>query len=442
MSETLPAPQRLLVVFTRWPEPGTAKTRLMPALGAGGAAALQRSMTEHALARLERLAAMVEVRHAGGDEALLRTWLGGGWAYAPQGGGDIGARMQRAVAGAFAAGVGAVVLVGTDCPEVGAGDVNDAFAALERADAVFGPARDGGYWLVGLRRSARDAARVLFTGLPWGAPEVLRASLEAAARAGLSCRLLRTLADVDRPEDLAVWERARRELAAGELLSVVIPTLDEAEDIAALVDRVRRGIGVEVVVADGGSTDGTPRIAAAHGARVVACARGRAAQLNAGAGAASGSLLLFLHADTRLPEGFEALIRETLSEPSVAGGAFAFMTDSPLRSLRVVASLANVRSARLGIVYGDQGIFARRAAFEAAGGFPDQPILEDWEFVRRLKRRGGFLLRREPAVTSARRWRAHGVVRTTLANVLTAAGYLVGAPPDALARRYQALLRR
>lgn len=437
---------RLLIVFTRFPEPGRAKTRLIPGLGAAGAAALQRTMTERTLGRTAAPATPpgvpaaweVQIRHEGGDAGAMREWLGAARPILEQGEGDLGQRLERAFAEGFAAGKGAIVVAGTDCPGLGCGDVADAFCALAGCDVVFGPARDGGYYLVGLRRHALPAIRALFEGIPWGGGEVLAASLAAAARAGLPAATLRTLADIDRPEDLAHWERALRDDVARPPICVVVPTLDEAERIGALVDDLAAEPGVEVLVVDGASRDPTAAVAAARGARVVHAARaGRALQMNAGAAAATGDILLFLHADTRLPAGWAALVRDALRDSGVACGAFSFATDSPRRSLRAIERCANARGRLWGVVFGDQALFVRREEFLAAGGFPEQPLLEDWELVRRLRRRGRVAILPQAAVTSARRWHARGPWRNSLHNALITLAYAAGVSPGRLARWYR-----
>ena len=367
----------------------------------------------------------------------MRAWLGDGHALAPQGPGDLGARLLAAFEAGFGGGAEAVVAIGSDCPDLGAGDIADAFLALQGADAVFGPARDGGYWLVGLRAVARPAAARLFGGIPWGGDGVLAASRSAAEGAGLAVALLRTLADVDRPGDLVHWERARDDDEALPLISVVIPALNETSRIGDLVERVRGEAGVEVLVADGGSADGTAAAAAARGARVIRSGRGRATQMNAGAAAATGEILVFLHADTVLPGGWAAAVRAALDDPGVAIGAFTFATDSPLRSLRRIERVANWRGRRLGVVFGDQALFARSCDFDAVGGFPGQPLMEDWELVRRLRRRGRLVILPRAAVTSARRWHARGPWRTTARNVLITIAYAAGVSSERLARWYR-----
>lgn len=198
-----------LIVFTRYPEAGKAKTRLIPALGAEGAAQLQRQMTEHTIAQVKVLAAAyplsIEVRYAGGDRNLMQTWLGPDAAYRPQSSGDLGIRMADAFQAAFEEQVEHAITIGTDCPGVDAAKLAQAFAALQHHDLVLGPATDGGYYLIGLRRFVPD----LFVGIAWSTEQVFQHTIGIARALGLSTAVLAPLTDVDRPEDLSVWEAAK-----------------------------------------------------------------------------------------------------------------------------------------------------------------------------------------------------------------------------------------
>ena len=197
-------------------------------------------------------------------------------------------------------------------------------------------------------------------------------------------------------------------------LAVVIPALDEAANLARLLPDLERACpGAEVLVVDGGSRDGTADVVAARaGARLVPSARGRARQMNAGARAAAGDVLLFLHADTWLPDGAAAAIEAALADPMVVGGRFDVRFDSRRRVMSVVAWFMNTRSRATSICTGDQAIFARRAAFEAVGGYPDIPLMEDIELSRRLKARGRLAALRARVTTSARKWEREGPLRT------------------------------
>ena len=201
-----------LIIFTRYPEPGTTKTRLIPRLGSKGAADLQRQMTEHLLARAIPLqdtrGLVLEVRYEGGDARKMKAWLGAGIVYRPQGPGDIGERMARAFRDAHDRGHTAVVVVGADIPGLTAGLLDRAFEMLAAGQTVLGPASDGGYYLIGLMRDAMASALVdLFSAMPWGTAKVLSETCQRLRGLGLSYTLLGTLDDVDRPEDLPVWER-------------------------------------------------------------------------------------------------------------------------------------------------------------------------------------------------------------------------------------------
>lgn len=210
----MPCNERLMV-FTRYPEAGVTKTRLIPALGPQGAADLQRRMTAHVVSQAVKFAlgrkAAIEVRFEGGSENRMREWLGADHQYCRQGAGDIGARMRRALAAAFGAGAQRAVLIGSDIPGITAGILTAAFDYLDGADLVLGPAIDGGYYLIGIRGSVwAEVADVLFNAMPWGSARVLTVTREKIAALGLQVVMLAVLADIDRPEDLPIWEQRCR----------------------------------------------------------------------------------------------------------------------------------------------------------------------------------------------------------------------------------------
>lgn len=216
-------------------------------------------------------------------------------------------------------------------------------------------------------------------------------------------------------------------------LSIVIPTLNEAAGIARTLEALAplRANGHEVIVADGGSEDGTRELAAARADRVIAAPRGRARQMNAGAAAAAGEALLFLHADTRLPPRADEAVIEALRDR--AWGRFDVRIDGRSPLLAVVAFFMNLRSRLSGIATGDQAIFARRASFP---GFPEIALMEDVAFSKAMKRQSPPACLRDKAVTSGRRWEQRGVLRTMLLMWHLRLAYFLGASPDELARRY------
>lgn len=199
--------QQRLIVFTRYPEPGKTKTRLIPALGALGAATLQQQMTEYVLSQAKALQGIhpisIEVRFVGGEQQLMQNWLGEHLQYVAQGTGDLGCRMATALAEAFQNKIESVTIIGSDCPQLQAELIYQAFQLLHHdRDLVLGPALDGGYYLIGLRRLIPE----LFTGIDWGTERVLQQTVDIAKTLNLEIAYLPTLADVDRPEDLHIWQ--------------------------------------------------------------------------------------------------------------------------------------------------------------------------------------------------------------------------------------------
>jgi rSAM/selenodomain-associated transferase 1 len=196
-----------LILFTRYPEPGKAKTRLIPALGAEAAAEIHRQMTEHTLAQVKPLQQSrpltVECWFAGGNCTQMQSWLGSDLNYQPQPNGDLGDRMAQAFQAAFDSGVKAAIIIGTDCPELTTTPLLEAFQALQQTDLVLGPAADGGYYLIGLRRLVPD----LFKTIAWSTDRVFQQTVDIASNLNLSLTTLPTLTDVDRPDDLPAWER-------------------------------------------------------------------------------------------------------------------------------------------------------------------------------------------------------------------------------------------
>ena len=220
-------------------------------------------------------------------------------------------------------------------------------------------------------------------------------------------------------------------------LSIVMPVLDEAAEIEAALATLApyRARGVEVIVADGGSNDGTAALARPLADCVIAAPRGRSLQMNAGAGAARGDVLLFLHADTRLPENADRLVLDGLACTARSWGRFDVRFDDG-GLLRFVAAMMNLRSRLTGIATGDQAMFMTRAAFNNVGGFPPIALMEDVALSAKLKRASKPLALRARVTTSARRWRTQGTLRTVLLMWRLRLAYFFGRDPNGLGRSY------
>ena len=221
-------------------------------------------------------------------------------------------------------------------------------------------------------------------------------------------------------------------------LSIIIPALDEAARIVANLESLGdlRRRGHEVIVADGGSSDATPAQARDIADQVVCSRAGRAEQMNAGARAAAGDVLLFLHADTRLPAEADRLVLQGLAAGGLVWGRFDVQIAGSHPLLRLVESMMNLRSRLTRICTGDQGIFVRRDAFAAIGGYPRQELMEDIAISVRLRRLSAPLCLRQRCLTSARRWESEGVLRTIVLMWWLRLQYALGAAPARLARSY------
>jgi rSAM/selenodomain-associated transferase 2/rSAM/selenodomain-associated transferase 1 len=424
--------RRKLIIFTRYPEPGKVKTRLLTKLTADQAAKLHKSMAEFTLkwarSYFLKKPASIEIRYEGGDEQRMRSWLGQEFDYSPQGQGNLGNRMVRAFDQNFQKGIDHAILAGTDTPQLTAFHAKLAFESLRLHDVVLVPTEDGGYCLIGIKR----LEPALFESIEWGTHTVFDETLRKAKELGLSVKVLEPLRDVDLPEDVPVWD-----LVNQKFLSIIIPTLNEEQNISHVLDHLKGLVHGEVIIADGGSRDRTLSIAEERRAKVISTGPGRGGQLNAGAAQAKGDILLFLHADSMLPEGFTAFVREAMSNPDIVGGAFSVRFQPSLPLLKLTQRTIKWRTKIFKLPFGDQALFVRASIFRQLGGFANIPLMEDVEFVKRLRKCGKLAFIPEHVTTSSRRFIPQGVLRTTLKNKIIFFCYYLGISPERLGRMYR-----
>jgi rSAM/selenodomain-associated transferase 2 len=231
-------------------------------------------------------------------------------------------------------------------------------------------------------------------------------------------------------------QKAAQVDASAVTLSVIVPALNEETELPAALRSARAPAVCEIIVVDGGSSDATVDIARRHADVVIGAPRGRARQLDEGARRSRGDVLLFLHADSVLPHGFDRAIVQALGDERVIGGRFDVRLEPGSFLLWLTGELLNLRSRLTRISTGDQAIFVRHGVYDAIGGFPQIPLMEDIAFSRALKRRGRIACLRERVVTSSRRWRRYGVIRTILLMWSLRFLYFCGVSPQRLRRVY------
>lgn len=405
-----------IIIFTRFPIAGKAKTRLIPALGYEGAAQFQRKMTEYTVRQALNTGGKIEIRYTGGTELQMREWLGENLKYVEQGDGDLGKRMNNACKAHFKSGAKRVLIIGSDCPDNRTNNMVEAINLLKNNSCVIGPATDGGYYLIGMNRFNSS----LFSGIDWGTDSVLRQTLAKIK----DYKLLQLFSDVDEKKDIPLK------------ISVIIPALNEEKYIKNIISQVLDGFNTEAIVVDGGSSDHTRNIALDAGGKVIISQPGRALQMNLGAKFATGDILLFLHADSVLPDLWDYHIRKIMKQPNISLGFFKFGINVNFPAKKLIEWGTNFRSYFLNKPYGDQGLFMKKNCFNKLKGFPDVPILEDLLMVKKAKKIGKISTTGKVLLTSGRRWIKYGILKTTLINQYILIAAWMGADLASLSHTY------
>jgi len=439
-------------MFVKYPEKGKVKSRLSQCWDEDVVVRLYRAFIEDLLDRL-----------SGGDYRFRIAYhpierkndfikqFGNFFSYMPQTGTDLGEKMNNAFNRCFLEGFRSAVIIGSDSPDLPHQIIKEAFHALEKNDAVIGPSYDGGYYLIGFRREAFSPKA--FSGMAWSTDSVFEKTMQILQDAGIHIHVLPAWRDIDRPEDIAalIKNNEKTDFADSKTMSwllmrprfsIIIPVLNEEAVINPAIEYIghfQEAMGPsEIIVADGDPEGKTARAIRDRKVITTVSKRGRGNQMNRGAALAKGDILLFLHADTRLPVDALTLIDSALRDPAYAAGAFYLAIASARPIFRLLEKTASVRSRLTHIPYGDQAFFFRRDYFRAIGGFADIPIMEDVDIMRRIKKRGDrIIIIDRPAITSARRWEKEGVLYCTLRNWLLISLYLSGVSPERLSRLYR-----
>ncbi|MBL4636247.1 MAG: TIGR04283 family arsenosugar biosynthesis glycosyltransferase [Kofleriaceae bacterium] len=445
-----------LCLFAKAPRPGEAKTRLAPALGTVGASQLAKAMLLDSLELWHRLDDSGEAKpellvfESGEMDAELESCLARHERF-PQAQGDLGTRVEGALRRALERSEVAVV-VGSDVPGMGGDDLRETRRLLESHDAVLGPTTDGGFSLLALR-SCPDG---LLANLPWSCESTLGHTRRRLEGAGMSVALLAERFDIDDPGDLPAltkylqehhrcMPRTREFLKSSDNLSisVIIPVLNEQTCLPDVLRLLQQHAGIiEIIVVDGGSSDDTVAIAEASGrVRLLHSPPGRAVQMNLGAQAATGGVLLFLHADVELPQDACQQIHQSLASQEELAGAFRLHTRYDKRGrfrpwIRPFLKLADMRSYYSDLPYGDQALFVRAEVFRLLGGFPLLPLFEDLALSSTLRRLRPLVIAKGPVQVSGRRFQERPFYYLALMNSFPLL-YRLGVSPEWLARFYR-----
>lgn len=430
--------KKRIIVFTKLPEPGTCKTRLISVLSSLNSAHLQKKMTSHIINISENYckkdsSCELEIRFFGKcDKNMPDLWKN--HFYREQSGKNLGDKMFQAISQALSEGTEQVILTGSDCIDISAELIEQAFNLLAKNDVVAGPALDGGYYIIGVKKSIK---KLFPPDMPWGSNSVLKKTLKIVNKLSLKHALLKKLSDVDTPSDLSRFCHTSffKDMPL-PIISVIIPTLNEETNIADTIKSITAP-SVEIIVCDGGSTDATRKIAKKHGAIVVESERGRGFQQNKGTAIAKAAILLFLHADTLLPKNFLKEVFKILSTSGTSAGAFRLKISGSNQALNIVQFFTNLRSIFFQLPYGDQAIFVKKNLFQKVGGFPDITIMEDYVLVRKLKKHGRILISPCSVITSGRRWDTIGYLKTLIINQLMIISYHMNVKIERLENLYK-----
>jgi uncharacterized protein len=432
---------KALILFMRYPEPGCVKSRLAAAVGPEEAARIYEKLIRRTLGvaadfKRERPEVDLFIFFTPPDKMLrIEGAYPGPWSLNCQQGLHLGERMDAAIRQVLACGYSDVLLVGTDLANLEPVDLTEAYQAVEKGYAALGPAADGGFYLIGLNRPCP----AVFQLKSWGTGEIFARTEQLLLNSGFMVKRLKERRDIDCPEDLPFIQSKPWFTAS---LSIIIPTLGSSDRLGPFLQNLQQQIWPddEIILVEAETSDQQrghvePKQVAQQIFSVHA-PRGRGLQLNRGVATAKGSLLFFLHDDSKPPPNFAYSIRKVCEAPSMSLGCFqlAFSPSNPL--LNGIAKWANFRTRTLGLPYGDQGLFCRHDGFEKAGGFRKPYLMEDVDFVSHCRRLGQLVVLSDSMVTSPEGYIRLGILRASLRNHLTMLLYHLGVDDRKLYRFY------
>ncbi len=428
-----------IIIFTRIPYPGKTKTRLMPCYTGSECATLHRYFLLDIVGECEKSKRDIYVFYEpNGELSVIKQILGNDKIYYQQEGNTIGERMKNAMNAVLDKEYEACVLIGTDIPQLEQSIMEEAFEKLKQVDVVIGPTTDGGYYLIGSKGRIDEA----FEQIEYGSKTVFNATKNRIIAKGKKIEVTETLTDIDVPRDIHLYRKINIQnktmsyLQRNPKISAIVPIYNEEKTITVLQEQLEKLKDCEIILVDGGSTDRTRRLISDK-YRVIESKKGRANQMNAGAKSSGGEILFFLHCDSVLQGNPAEEIRRVMR--SFRWGCFGVVFQSKKWIFSVCSFMSNLRASKR-VPFGDQGIFIHRDLFFEIGGFPELPIMEDYQLSLTLKSRGERIgMTKNRISTSARRfgntlgeqlkvmWKMHHLRRL----------YRKGVSVDKLAKSYQ-----
>jgi len=423
--------QNALIYFIKAPLLGKVKTRLAKSIGDENARMFYEYFVQRLLSRQPQNCDIFIAYDDGGLTCKLPTYLENRTLFL-QAKGDLGHKMHEAFAHIFSLGYTQAVLVGSDIPDVDEAILEDAFTLLKSSDAVLSPTFDGGYYLIGFHASTLKIEA--FEGIVYSTSDVFEQTKKRLRP--LHVKHGKRLRDIDTLEDIKAY--SPQILPKLPHMSVIIPVYHEDETLLQTIETLRQNAtyhDVEIIVVDTLELTTLNHLHVKN-IRTGNAPQGRASQMNEGALMAQGDILVFLHADTLLPNAWDTRIEEALHVKKA--GAFSLGIDDTHYALRFIETMANLRTKLTHIPYGDQAHFFTASFFRELGGYAKIPLMEDVEIMKRIKQQSETIaLLNEKVLTSSRRWHKEGILYTTLRNRVLSFLYSLGVSPNQLTKRYK-----
>jgi hypothetical protein len=452
-----------IIVFVKYPEPGTVKSRLSAEVGATHAIHFYQCFVADLLATLKPLDVPIVISYSPEEYAKkISAWLGESYIFLPATGDTFGKRLRNSFENAFANGFQRIILLSSDNPDVPKEYIIEALQTLQSNDVVIGPCEDGGYYLLGF--TVKGFLPAVFDDIPWSTSEVFPQTLKKLQQGNRSVHILPQWYDIDTYADLlkfsnrnkktqgiaeqtkaaiSLYKKKEKMAEIGtnkkyqEILSVVVPILTRTPQLSVVREHIRKATTpIEIILAVDTQAKNDVAAESPNEKIVLITKKGRGVALAEGARQATGDIIVFLHADTILPTDWDLAIRRSLEEKNVIGGGFSLRFDEDNTYLNILIFLSNILYFCFGELWGDRALFVRTSVLKEHIEEIDQMFMEDVQLSKLMKRNGKIVLLKEPVITSPSTFHKQGVFRTTIRILISRLWYEVGGNPEKIYEYY------